>query len=73
MHEDDVRDREYARQARTISLVIAGTMILWMAGQWVGGEMGLSSRYVFLIDLFALAGFLWAMIVTWQLWRKRRN
>lgn len=61
------------RQARVISLVIAGTMVLWIGGQWIGGELGLPSRYVFLLDLFALAGFLWALIVTWQLWRKNRS
>ncbi len=73
MTEDSDHDRDDARQARLISIVIALTMILWMALQWLGGELGLPSRYVFLIDLFALAGFLWALIVAWQLWRKRRH
>ena len=58
---------------RLVSVVIAGTMILWMAAQWIGGELGLPSEYVFLFDLFALAGFLWAIFVTRQLWRKRRD
>ena len=65
--------RENGRLARQISIVIAGTMILWMAAQWLGGSLGLPSEYVFLFDLFALAGFLWALIVTWQLWRKTRR
>ena len=66
-------DRNDARQARLVSVVIAMTMILWMAAQWLGGEIGLPERYVFLFDLLALAGFLWALIVTWQIWRKRRD
>ena len=64
-------DKTLARQARLVSIVIAGTMILWMAAQWLGSKLGLPERYVFLFDLFALAGFLWALIVTWGLWRKR--
>ena len=56
-----------------VSIVIAGTMILWMGAQWAGGRLGLPERYVFLFDLFALAGFLWAIFVTFQLWRKRRE
>ena len=66
-------DRALARQARVVSIVIALTMILWMAAQWIGGEFGLPDHYVFLFDLFALAGFLWALIVTFQIWRKRRG
>ena len=68
---DPEHDRE--RQARTVSIVIAGTMVLWMLAQWIGGSLGLPDRYVFLFDMFALAGFAWAMIVTWQIWRKRRD
>lgn len=68
----DAEDRAISRQARFVSIVIAGTMILWMAAQWIGGKLELADHYVFLVDLFALAGFLWALIVTFQIWRKRR-
>ncbi len=73
MDERDEREKELARMGRLISIVIAGTMLLWMAAQWIGGELGLPDEYVFLFDLFALAGFLWAIFVTRQLWRKRRE
>jgi hypothetical protein len=66
-------DKILARQARLVSIVIAATMVGWMAAQWTGGRLGLPDRYVFLVDLFALAGFLWALFVTWQIWRKRRD
>lgn len=72
MDERSEQEKEQARLGRLISIVIASTMILWMAAQWIGGELGLPDSYVFLFDLFALAGFLWALIVTFQLWRKRR-
>ncbi len=73
MSDDPTHDRNQTRQMRVVSLVIAGTMVLWMIAQWAVGEFGISSRYRLLIDLFALAGFLWAFIVTWQIWRKRRG
>ncbi len=73
MKDHDDQDRSNGRLARQISIVIAATMILWMAAQWIGGTLGLPDEYVFLFDLFALAGFLWALIVTWQLWRKTRQ
>ena len=62
-----------ARQARLVAVVIAATMLLWMAGQWLGRELGWEARYVFLFDFMALAGFFWALVVTFQIWRKRRN
>ena len=73
MSQDADKDKDLGRQARMVSLVIAGTMILWMLAQLIGGQLGLPDRYVFLFDLFALAGFLWALVVTWQIWRKRRD
>lgn len=71
MAERTDADKALAKQARFVSIVIAMTMILWMAAQWIGGWMGLPDRYAYLFDLFALAGFLWSLIVTWQIWRKR--
>ena len=73
MQDPNENERAAARQGRLVSIVIASTMILWMLAQWIGGELGLPERYVFLFDLFALAGFLWAMIVTWQIWRNGRD
>lgn len=70
---DPDRERQMARQARTVAFVIAGTMIGWMGAQWVGGKMGLEARYVFLFDFAALAAFFWALVVTYQIWRKRQG
>lgn len=71
-HKDD-RDERLARQTRIASIVIAATMVLWMSAQWAGGKLGLETRWVFLFDLAALAGLAWALIVTWQVWRNRRD
>ena len=73
MTDNRDRDRQTARQARVVAVVIAATMVLWMLAQWIGGEVGLQARYAFLFDFLALAGLLWAMIVTFQIWRKSRD
>ncbi|NUB43466.1 DUF5337 domain-containing protein [Fertoebacter nigrum] len=67
------QDRQLAAQARMVALVLAATMILWMGAQWLGGQMGWDTRFVFLFDLAALAAFFWALVVTYQIWRKRRG
>ena len=73
MTHDPDRERQLARQGRVVAVVIALTMILWMAATWAGGAFGWEARYAFLFDFLALAGFLWAMIVTYQIWRRRRD
>ena len=48
-------------------------MALWLLAQWLGPRLGLPGRYALLIDLAALAGFFWALVVTYQIWRKRQD
>ena len=67
------RDHKIARQGRVVSLVIAGAMLFWIAVQWLGPEIGLTTRYAVLIDLGVLAAFFWALLVSFQLWRKRQT
>ncbi|HOZ34715.1 MAG TPA: DUF5337 domain-containing protein [Tabrizicola sp.] len=69
----DPSDLKRAAQARLVGLVLVGTMVLWLGAQWLGGRFGWETRYVFLFDLAALAGFLWALVVTYQIWRGRRG
>jgi len=66
-------DRRKAAQARLVALVLAGTMLLWLGAQWLGGLFGWQGRFAFLFDFAALAAFLWALVVTLRLWRARRN
>ena len=73
MADLDPKEAALKRQTKLVALVIAGTMLLWMGGQQIGAELGLPLKYSLLIDLAALAGFIWAMVVTYQIWRKRRN
>ena len=62
-----------AKQARLVAVVLAVTMLLWMGVQVIGGEMGWQPRFVFLFDFAALAAFLWALVVTYQIWRARQD
>ena len=64
---------DVSRKPKRVALVIAGTMLLWLAGQQIGAEMGVPLKYSFLIDLLAMAGFIWAMVVTYQIWRDSRT
>lgn len=69
--EISARDRAFARKARQIALVLMATMGLWMLAQLLGAHLGLPARYAFLFDFGAMAAFLWALIVTFQLRRAR--
>jgi len=72
MNAPTPEQKRLARDARMVGLVIAGTMILWMGAQFLGGKLGLEARYVFLADLAALAAFFWALVVTYQIWRRHK-
>ena len=67
------KDRAFARQMRTVALVIAGMTVAWLVLGDMGRQYGWEARYAFLIDLAALAAYVWALFVTWTLWRKRRE
>ncbi len=62
-----------ARKARLVAIVMVATIVAWMLAQLIGGAAGLPTRYAFLFDFAALAAFVWALAVTWQIWRARRD
>ena len=62
-----------ARSARTVGIVMAATMILWLVANIAGRALGLPGRYAVLIDLMALAAFTWALVATFRIWQKRRD
>ena len=67
------QEKALARKARMVAVVITVAMVLWMGAQFFGGRLGVNPKYVFLFDLAALAAFFWTMIVTYQIWRTRRD
>lgn len=73
MHPEDDPARQTARQMRLVAVVLAGTMILWIGAQWLGGVFGWQARFAFLADLCALALFTFALLVTYRIWRQRQK
>lgn len=61
------------RQIRLAAIVMAATMILWVAGQYIGGQMGWPVRFAFLLDLAAIAALVWSLAVTYFVWKARRR
>ena len=46
-----------AAQARLAALVMAGTTVVWLGLNWLGGRLDWEARWAFLFDLAAIAAF----------------
>ena len=68
----EAQERALAAKGRLVSLVIVGTMLLWLASLWIAPKLGLPGRYAFLFDFAALAALFWTFIVSWQIKRARK-
>ncbi|MEX3016275.1 DUF5337 domain-containing protein [Gymnodinialimonas hymeniacidonis] len=66
-------EQRRVRQIRRAAVVMAATMVLWMGAQFVGGQMGWPTRVVFLFDLAAIGALVWALVVTYWVWKERRQ
>ena len=64
------RDRD-AGQMRLVGIVIAGAMAVWLLVQWLGQHYGWAGKWAYLADLAAIGAFVWSLIVTWRIWRRR--
>lgn len=67
------QDQQLAKQGRLIGVVIAVTMVVWIGANLLGPNMGLAGRFAFLIDFAAIAAFVWALVVSLQIRRKRQQ
>lgn len=67
------REDQTARKGRFTALLIAGTGVAWVLATLIGGRLGLDIRTQALFDLIALAGFVWALVLIYQIWRARRS
>jgi hypothetical protein len=70
---DSETDRRRRSQIRLAAVVMAATMILWMGASFLGGHFGLPPRFAFLIDLAAIAALVWALFVTYWVWKAQRE
>jgi len=73
MTRRNAQDQDQRQKVRLVAIVLAVTMVLWMLASWAGGFYGWQARYAFLFDFLALGAFAWALIVTYRIWRARRN
>jgi hypothetical protein len=48
-------------------------MLIWLGMQWAAVELHISSRYMLLLDLAVMAAMAWSLVVTFQIWRMRRD
>lgn len=64
------RDHD-AGQMRLAAVVIAVAMVAWIVVQWLGSHYGWAARWAYLADLAAIGAFVWSLIVTWRIWRRR--
>ena len=71
MHSQN--DHMQVKKSRTASLVIAGAMLIWLGMQWAAVQLDISSRYMLLLDLAVMAAMVWSLVVTFQIWRARRD
>lgn len=67
------RDAAFARKGRSAALVIAAAGLGAILAPWIVAVTGLPARYEMLIYFAALGAFVWALVVTYQLWRMRRE
>ncbi len=70
MKQPSPKDTALANQARLVALVLCVTIVVWVALQMVGREYGWQAHYALLFDFVALAAFVWALIVTFRIWRQ---
>lgn len=65
-------DQDQARKGRMLALVIAGTVVIWMALNVIGKMVGLPGRFALLFDFAAMAALIWALVNLYQIWRARQ-
>ena len=61
------------KQERLVALIIAGSVLFWSVLQGAAPSLGISARYMLLIDFFTLAVLAWAMISLYKIFRSRRE
>ena len=67
------KDLAFMRRMRIVGSVIAATTLVWISLGEIGRQYNWDGRYALLIDLAAIAAYVWALTNAWMLWRRRRE
>jgi threonine/homoserine/homoserine lactone efflux protein len=67
------RDTEHGALGRRTALLIAGVGVFWIVATALGEQLGWAQRTRAFFDLAALAGFLMAFWMIYQIWRSRQK
>ena len=62
-----------ARKGRFTALVIVCTAVLWALATLLGGQFEWANGTRALFDFLALAGFMWSLVLIFQIWNERRK
>lgn len=68
--DDDLRR---VRQIRMAAIVMAAAMVFWVGAQYLGRVFDWPARFAFLFDLAAIAALVWALVVTYWVWKERKR
>jgi hypothetical protein len=69
---DSYKNRK-EKQGRLIALVIAGSVLIWSVMQGVAPSLGISARYMLMIDLFTLISLSWSLFSLYKLFINYRE
>ena len=69
---DSFKNRK-EKQGRLIALVIAGSVLIWSVMQGVAPSIGISARYMLIIDLFTLISLSWSLFSLYKLFMNYRE
>ena len=61
------------KQGRIIALIIAGSVLIWSVMQGVAPSLGISARYMLIIDLFTLISLSWSLFSLYKLFMNYRE
>ena len=69
----DSYENRKEKQGRLIALVIAGSVLIWSVMQGVAPSLGISARYMLMIDLFTLISLSWSLFSLYKLFMSYRE
>ncbi|MGB0959676.1 MAG: DUF5337 domain-containing protein [Halocynthiibacter sp.] len=64
---------DISSQGRVVAIVIAAAGVVWVLANLAGSKLNWSIETMLFFDLAVLAAFIWALVVTYQIWRKRQK